>query len=144
MKPGTLLKVTLLHGCFSRFLNYTNSTKSRNEYSAFWVHIIGIHDDVNWIGAIIAEIKWRYIIFQESYFLAILLPPASFLQLIFSWIRNISSCATDLVIPALAGITLCHIFTIIKPSVYCLLPIIKAKFLKVAHGEFRSKTFFWS
>ena len=23
------LKVTLLHGCFSRFLNYANSTKSR-------------------------------------------------------------------------------------------------------------------
>ena len=30
MKPATLLKVTLLHGCFSRFLNCTNSTKSRN------------------------------------------------------------------------------------------------------------------
>ena len=27
---GTLLKLTLLHGCFSRFLNCTNSTKSRN------------------------------------------------------------------------------------------------------------------
>ena len=25
----TLLKVTLLHGCFSRFLNCTNGTKSR-------------------------------------------------------------------------------------------------------------------
>ena len=24
-----LLKVTLLHGCFSRFLNYTDGTKSR-------------------------------------------------------------------------------------------------------------------
>ena len=29
-KPATLLKVTLLHGCFSRFLNCTNSTKSFN------------------------------------------------------------------------------------------------------------------
>ena len=27
---ATLLKVTLLHGCFSRFLNSANSTKSRN------------------------------------------------------------------------------------------------------------------
>ena len=26
---GLPLKVTLLHGCFSRFLNYTNGTKSR-------------------------------------------------------------------------------------------------------------------
>ena len=28
--PETLLKVTLLHGCFSRFSNFTNGTKSRN------------------------------------------------------------------------------------------------------------------
>ena len=27
IKPATLLKVTLLHGCFSRFLNCTNGTK---------------------------------------------------------------------------------------------------------------------
>ena len=27
--PAALLKVTLLHGCFSRFLNYTNGTKPR-------------------------------------------------------------------------------------------------------------------
>ena len=27
LKPATLLKLTLLHGCFSRFLNYTNGTK---------------------------------------------------------------------------------------------------------------------
>ena len=26
LKSVTLLKLTLLHGCFSRFLNYTNST----------------------------------------------------------------------------------------------------------------------
>ena len=29
-KPATLLKLTLFHGCFSRFLNCTNGTKSRN------------------------------------------------------------------------------------------------------------------
>ena len=28
LKPATLLKVTFLHGCFSRFLNRTNGTKS--------------------------------------------------------------------------------------------------------------------
>ena len=28
-KPATLLKVALLHGCFSRFLSCTNGTKSR-------------------------------------------------------------------------------------------------------------------
>ena len=28
-KSATLLKVTLLHGCFSRFLNWTHGTKSR-------------------------------------------------------------------------------------------------------------------
>ena len=29
-QPATLRKLTLLHGCFSRFLNCTNGTKSRN------------------------------------------------------------------------------------------------------------------
>ena len=29
LKPVTLLKVTLPHGCFSRFLKFTNGTKSR-------------------------------------------------------------------------------------------------------------------
>ena len=28
--PAALLKVTILHGCFSRFLDCTNSTKLRN------------------------------------------------------------------------------------------------------------------
>ena len=28
-KPATLLKVKLLHGCFSHFLNFANGTKSR-------------------------------------------------------------------------------------------------------------------
>ena len=32
LKPATLLKVTLLHGCFSRFLNCTNGTKLRKTY----------------------------------------------------------------------------------------------------------------
>ena len=30
LMPATLLKLTLLHGCFSRFLNCTNATKSLN------------------------------------------------------------------------------------------------------------------
>ena len=30
VQPATLLKLTLLSECFSRFLNFTNSTKSRN------------------------------------------------------------------------------------------------------------------
>ena len=30
LKPATLLKLALLHGCFSRFLNCTNGTKSRS------------------------------------------------------------------------------------------------------------------
>ena len=29
-KPATLLKLTLLRGCFSNFLNFTNGTKSCN------------------------------------------------------------------------------------------------------------------
>ena len=29
LQPATLLKVTLMHECFSRFLNCTNGTKSR-------------------------------------------------------------------------------------------------------------------
>ena len=29
-KPETLLKLILLHGCFSRFVNCTNGIKSRN------------------------------------------------------------------------------------------------------------------
>ena len=29
LQPATLLKVALLHGCFSRFLNCSNCTKSR-------------------------------------------------------------------------------------------------------------------
>ena len=38
MLPATLLKVTLLLGCFSRFLNCTNGTKSRKA-----PHILKIH-----------------------------------------------------------------------------------------------------
>ena len=39
VKSATLLKLTLLHGCFSRFLNCTNSIKSRKA-----PHIIKIED----------------------------------------------------------------------------------------------------
>ena len=35
LKPATLLKVTLRHGCFSRFLNCTNGTKSRKKHHKF-------------------------------------------------------------------------------------------------------------
>ena len=38
-EPKTLLKVTLLHGCFSRFLNCTNGTKLRN---ASQICLIGV------------------------------------------------------------------------------------------------------
>ena len=34
-KPATLLKLALLHGCFSRFLNCTNGTKSRKASHIF-------------------------------------------------------------------------------------------------------------
>ena len=34
--PATSLKVTLLHGCFSRFLNCTNGTKSRKTSQFFF------------------------------------------------------------------------------------------------------------
>ena len=37
MKPVTLLKVTLLHGCFSRFQNCTNCTKSSKASHMFSV-----------------------------------------------------------------------------------------------------------
>ena len=30
LQPETLLKITLLHGCFSRFLNFTNDAKLHN------------------------------------------------------------------------------------------------------------------
>ena len=30
LQPATLVKATLLHGCFLRFLNFTNGTNSRN------------------------------------------------------------------------------------------------------------------
>ena len=38
---ATLLKLTLLHGCFSRFLHCTNGTKSRNALQ-LWPRIISI------------------------------------------------------------------------------------------------------
>ena len=42
-KPTTLLKVTLLHECFSCFLNCTNGTKSRNAPDMNYVN--WIHSD---------------------------------------------------------------------------------------------------
>ena len=36
VKPATLLKVTLLRGCFSRFLNCANGTKSNKASHMFW------------------------------------------------------------------------------------------------------------
>ena len=36
----TLLKVTLLHGCFSRFLNCTNGTKSPNASQMFVLQVM--------------------------------------------------------------------------------------------------------
>ena len=41
VKPATLLKATLLHGCFLRFLNCTNGTKS-HKASHFKIHTKGI------------------------------------------------------------------------------------------------------
>ena len=40
LKLATLLKVTLLHGCFSRYLNCTNGTKSRKASHIFKMHSI--------------------------------------------------------------------------------------------------------
>ena len=39
LKPATLLKLTLVHGCFPRFLNCTNGTISRNT-----PHVISLFD----------------------------------------------------------------------------------------------------
>ena len=38
LHPATLLKVSLLHGCFSRFLNCTNGTKSSKLSNRYVVH----------------------------------------------------------------------------------------------------------
>ena len=37
LKAATLLKVTLLHGCFLRFLNCTTGTKSHNAIHIFFL-----------------------------------------------------------------------------------------------------------
>ena len=39
LKPATLLKVTLLDGCFSLFLNCTDGTNSRNASYSFFVNL---------------------------------------------------------------------------------------------------------
>ena len=41
MEHAALLKVTLVHGCFSRFLNCTNGTKSRKaSYLLQWLRTL--------------------------------------------------------------------------------------------------------
>ena len=51
-EPATSLEVALLHGCFSRFLNCTNDTKSRNAS-----HIVQIID-------MIPLEEWGYSVFD--------------------------------------------------------------------------------
>ena len=66
--PSTLLKVTLLHGCFSRFLHCTNGTKSRKAS-----HIVRLY----------------FILFEryDSNFLSVLCI-YFFCQLTVSWCRS--------------------------------------------------------
>ena len=45
--PATLLKVTLLHGCFSRFFNCTNGTKLRNASHIYIDHGKSVTDFYN-------------------------------------------------------------------------------------------------
>ena len=56
-KPATLLKVTLLHGCFSRFLNCTNGTKScKTSLRNLFTHANdSLHMSIVSAAAIIAE-----------------------------------------------------------------------------------------
>ena len=49
MKPATLLKVTLFHGCFSRFLDCTNGTKSRNASHLFLFNISSKGNKAHWL-----------------------------------------------------------------------------------------------
>ena len=47
LKPATLLKLTLLHGCFSRFLNCTSGTKPRNApQMTVWISIYDSEQNV--------------------------------------------------------------------------------------------------
>ena len=39
-KPATLLEVTLLHGCFSSFLNCTNGNKSHKASHIVWAYSV--------------------------------------------------------------------------------------------------------
>ena len=47
LKPATLLKLTLFHECFSRFLNCTNDTKSRkaSHITEALEIIAGLHEE---------------------------------------------------------------------------------------------------
>ena len=42
VQPATSLKVTVLHGCFSHFINCINGTKSRNapQISVYGIHLL--------------------------------------------------------------------------------------------------------
>ena len=42
VQPATSLKVTVLHGCFSHFINCVNGTKSRNapQISVYGIHLL--------------------------------------------------------------------------------------------------------
>ena len=57
-KPATLLKVTLLHGCFSRFLICTNGTKLRNA-SHMDLDLVEIKDKSEKLG-MVANFRFSY------------------------------------------------------------------------------------
>ena len=56
LQSATLRKLTLLHGCFSRFLNCTNGTKSRNVPHLYFVN-----------GCSVTEIKWVWLFCKNLY-----------------------------------------------------------------------------
>ena len=60
-QPATLLKVTLLHGCFSRFLNCTNGTKSHKAS-----HMINVTRTFD-IASLIAGVTKMLPLYQNVY-----------------------------------------------------------------------------
>ena len=59
LKCATLVKVTLFHGCFSRFLNGANVTKSRQVSRIFlYIHTVGIYSSGR-----IAKVTKKYLRF---------------------------------------------------------------------------------
>ena len=83
-------------------------------FECTWSHgnnIIGIYDDdVNCISTIIADDKVK--IYFSRIMFSSNVNATSIFQFLFKWIRKISSCATDLMILALDGFKLCHIFKV--------------------------------